>query len=118
MSIKRSLLLNDNWDISLDSDGKIATTAGAYCDAQNVANAIRLFTHDAFLEQGKGVPHFDIDLGIYPAMSKVRSIYRKTALAVENIKDVDTSGVVVDGREIGGSILITNEQSDTATIQA
>ena len=85
MAKKRSLYLNDNWDITLDSNGDIATTAGRYCDAQNVANATRLFTRDAYLAQDKGIPHFAIDLGVAPSLSEVRSWYRKASMAVENI---------------------------------
>ena len=51
---KRSLLLNDKWDIFLSPSGDIALTDGLYCDAQNVANAVRLFTNDAYLAQDKG----------------------------------------------------------------
>ena len=83
---KRSLFLNDKWDITLDSAGNPATTGGLYCDAQDVANAIRLFTRDAFLAQTQGVPHFELDLGRMPALSEVRSWYRKTAVNVENIR--------------------------------
>jgi hypothetical protein len=84
---KRSLYLNYKWDIALDGAGNLATTSGRYCDAQNVANAVRLFTRDAYLRQRQGVPHFDLDLGVKPSLSEVRAVYRETALAVENIAD-------------------------------
>ena len=37
----------DEWDLILDDGGQIVDTAGAYGIAQNVANAVRLFTDDA-----------------------------------------------------------------------
>ena len=116
---KRSLYLNDNWDITLDSAGNIATTAGRYCDAQNVANAIRLFTRDAFLAQTQGVPHFSLDLGLMPALSEVRSWYRKTAVNVENIRSavVDITGIDPETRTLRGIITATSENGQSFTIE-
>lgn len=117
--IKRSLLLNDNWDIGLDGGGNLVTTSGLYCDAQNVANAIRLFTKDAFLAQDKGVPHFDLDLGRMPAFSAVRSVYRRNARAVENIQDATLENLAFDSdtRVLTGVIRATTEQGNTVNVE-
>lgn len=106
MANKRSLFLNTNWDIGLDSSGNPETTSGLYCDAQNVANAVRLFTKDAYLAQNKGVPHFSLDLGVIPALSEVRSWYRKTAKSVENIRSasVEITAVDKETRTLRGTI--------------
>lgn len=106
MANKRSLFLNTNWDIGLDSSGNPETTSGLYCDAQNVANAVRLFTKDAYLAQNKGVPHFSLDLGVVPALSEVRSWYRKTAKSVENIRSasVEITAVDKETRTLRGTI--------------
>ena len=116
---KRSLFLNEHWDITLDGAGNIATTAGRYCDAQNVANAVRLFTRDAYLRQRNGVPHFSLDLGAKPAISEVRAIYRETALAVENIADatVDIAGLDTDTRAMTGTIQATSENGETVSVE-
>ena len=116
---KRSLFLNEKWDINLDSAGNIATTNGRYCDAQNVANAIRLFTRDAFLAQTQGVPHFSLDLGLMPALSEVRSWYRKTAVNVENIRSavVDITGIDPETRTLRGIITATSENGQSFTIE-
>lgn len=116
---KRSLFLNDNWDITLDSAGNPATTGGLYCDAQNVANAIRLFTRDAFIAQNQGVPHFELDLGRMPALSEVRSWYRKTAMNVENIRSavVDITGIDAETRTMKGIITATSLNGQTFTIE-
>ena len=117
--VKRSLFLNDNWDITLSNNGDLVTTSGLYCDAQNVANAIRLFTKDAFLAQDKGVPHFDLDLGRMPAFSAVRSVYRKNAKAVENIRDAVIQNLRVDNdtRALAGVIVATTEDGQSVSVE-
>ena len=116
---KRSLYLNDKWDITIDSSGNLVTTAGRYCDAQNVANAVRLFTKDAYLRQRQGVPHFDLDLSVKPALSEVRAVYRETALNVENIADatVDIAGLDTDTRAMTGTITATSESGETVNVE-
>lgn len=119
MANQRSLLLNGAWDITLDKNGNLATTEGTYCDAQNVANAIRLFTNDAILAQNDGVPHFQIDLGHTPAMSEVRSWYRKKAMGVENIKSasVDIDGIDKATRALTGKVTCINESNEQITVE-
>ena len=102
---KRSLLLNDHWDIFLSPSGDIALTDGLFCDAQNVANAVRLFTDDAYLAKDKGVPHFAIDLGVLPSTAVVRARYRKAAVGVENIAEAEvTITRITDARVMEGYI--------------
>ena len=116
---KRSLYLNEKWDITLDGAGNIATTSGRYCDAQNVANAVRLFTRDAYLRQTKGVPHFEIDLGVMPAVSEVRADYRNAAIGVENIADatVEIAGLDTETRAMTGTITATSESGETVLVE-
>ena len=116
---KRSLYLNNKWDITLDGAGNLATTSGRYCDAQNVANAVRLFTHDAYLRQRQGVPHFDLDLGVQPSLSEVRAVYRETAIAVENIADatVEIAGLDTETRAMTGTIQATSANGETVSVE-
>jgi hypothetical protein len=119
MANKRSFYLNDKWDITLGSNGDMATTSGLYCDAQNVANAIRLFTRDAYLAQTKGVPHFAIDLGVVPALSEIRSWYRQAAMSVENIRtaDVDIVAIDADTRTLRGIVSATTLAGESLTVE-
>ena len=48
----------DEWDLILDDGGQIVDTSGAYGIAQNVANAVRLFTDDAYYFRDRGIPAF------------------------------------------------------------
>jgi hypothetical protein len=116
---KRSLYLNDNWDITLDGAGNIQTTSGRYCDAQNVANAVRLFTNDAYLRQRQGVPHFALDLGVKPSASEVRAVYRNTAMAVENIADASVVivGLDTETRAMTGTITATTDNGGTVNVE-
>ena len=116
---KRSLLLNDEWDITLASTGDIATTTGLYCDAQNVANKIRLFTRDSFLAQDKGIPHFSLDLGTRPPKSAVRSAYRKAARTAENIADavVSINSIGPTDRTLTGLITATTDAGESVSIE-
>lgn len=116
---KRTLYLNNHWDITLDGAGNPATAAGRYADAQNVANAIRLFTKDAYIRQTQGVPHFSLDLGIQPSASEVRAIYRETAMDVENIRDavVEIEGLDTETRAMTGRITATTEDNETVAVE-
>ena len=116
---KRSLLLNKNWDICLNSAGSIAVTTGDYCDAQNAANAVRLFTRDAYLAADKGIPHFEIDLGTMPLEAVLRGRIRSAAVAVENIADAEAVDIQVDPqtRELTGLIRVLNEQGAAIGIE-
>lgn len=116
---KRSLLLNTKWDICLNSAGSIAETDGDYCDAQNVANAVRLFTNDAYLAADSGIPHFEIDLGVMPLAAVLRGRIRAAAVGVENIADAEAVEIAVDRktRELSGLIRVVNDQGAAMGIE-
>ncbi len=119
MANKRSLYLNEHWDITLTPNGDLATTGGRYCDAQNVANAVRLFTNDAYLRRQKGVPHFDLDLAIKPLLSEVRYEYKQAAEAVENIRsaEVEITGLDDETRTLTGIITAVTLDGETVQIE-
>ena len=115
---QRNLFLNSQWDIGLNSNGDLSTTSGLYCDAQNVANSIRLFTKDAYLSQDKGVPHFDLELGKKPPLSAVRQAYRRRGMEMDNIANIQCDGIGLDieNRRLTGRLIVTNETGEQATI--
>jgi hypothetical protein len=112
----RTLLLDTNWDITLDTGGYIATTAGPYAIAQNVANAVRLFTDDAYFDADKGIPHFQIELGHKPPYSILRTRILKAARAVEGVADA-TVTFNREERKLGGEILLTLTNGTTANVE-
>ena len=107
-----TLLLDDNWDLTLDAGGGIAVTQGAYGVAQNVANAVRLFTDDAYYDPERGIPHFAIDLGVVPDLSVARNRIRRAALGVDGVADAEVEITDVVDRTLGGNIALTIETGE------
>ena len=109
-------LTPDNWDITLDSSGRLQTSASAYAIAQNVANAVRLFTNEAFFAMDEGIPHFEIELGYTrPALSVLRARIREAALNVEGVLDAAVNLDGVQGRKLTGEILLTVADEDKSS---
>lgn len=112
----RTFLLNDNWDITVDGSGNIAAVDDAYAIAQNVANAVRLFTNDAYFDADKGIPHFDIELGRRPPLSVLRTRILQAARAVDGVVDASVE-FNPDKRILGGTIMLTLADGDTANVE-
>ena len=109
-------LTPDNWDITLDSSGRLQTSANAYAIAQNAANAVRLFTNEAFFAMDEGIPHFEIELGYTrPALSVLRARIREAALNVEGVLDAAVSLDGVRDRKLTGEILLTVADEDKSS---
>ena len=109
-------LTPDNWDITLDSSGRLQTSAAAYAIAQNVANAVRLFTGEAFFAMDEGIPHFEIELGYTrPALSVLRARIREAALNVEGVLDAAVNLDGVRDRKLTGEILLTVADEDKSS---
>lgn len=112
-----TLLLNGDWDITQDGEGNIATVLDAYAIAQNVANAVRLFTKDAYFDQDKGIPHFDIELGHTPPLSVLRSRIIKAAKSVEGVADAVVTFDTFDDRILRGEVLLTTTSGETINVE-
>ena len=109
-------LTPDNWDITLDSSGRLQTSASAYAIAQNVANAVRLFTNEAYFAMDEGIPHFDIELGkTRPALSVLRARMREAALNVKGVLDAQITLDDVQDRKLTGEILLTVADGDKSS---
>lgn len=106
----------DTWDLTLDSGGNIATSTGAYGIAQNVANASRLFTQDAYYNPERGIPHFVLDLGRKIRPSLVRSRLVGAALGVEGVRQADVSISGIKDRVLTGNITLILNDGATADV--
>ena len=117
MIMAYTFFLDANWDITLDSSGRLRMSDKAYAIAQNVANAVRLFTQDAFFAQDEGIPHFEIDLGRKPLYSVLRGRVKKAALEVEGVLDavVNLDTPVGADRKLTGEILLTVADEEKST---
>ena len=106
--------LDQNWDITLDASGRLLMSMAAYAIAQNVANAVRLFTNEAYFAMDEGIPHFDIELGRKPLYSVLRGRIKKAALGVDGVLDavVHLNTPVSSDRKLTGDILLTVADED------
>lgn len=107
----QTLKLNGDWDIQTNAAGGIAVSTDEYATAQTCANAVRLFTNDAYFNQDRGIPHFDIELGKPLGISQAELTNRiQTAcLAVEGVTDCKVELEMEEGRVLGGNIYVTTE---------
>lgn len=112
-----TLLLDSSWDLTLDSGNNIATTTEGYAIAQNVANAVRLFTDDAYFDKDKGIPHFDIELGKRPNLSVLRSRIYAAAMEVEGVASAVVTFTSFDDRELKGEIELTTTDGDVINVE-
>lgn len=117
MPIGHTLTLDLNeWDLTLDSGGNIATSVGPYAIAQNVANAVRLFTNDAWYDPERGIPHFIVDLGFLPQESVVRSRIGQAARGVEGVAAARVENLGLEDRVLTGNIRLTTTEGDTSDV--
>ena len=112
----RSLLLDAQWDLTLDDGGNIATCQGAYAIAQNVANAVRLFTNDAYFDADKGIPHFNIELGHKPPYSILRNRILEQARSVEGVAEAEVVFNDPEERVLTGEIFLTTTEGETISV--
>ena len=116
-----TLSLADDWDLHITESGNLPTDTKAQGIAQNVANAVRLFTDDAYYFKNRGIPHFLIELRKTPRLNVLRSRIRRVALEVEGevegVKDAEVRLYGIDdSRNLNGIVLLTLTSGETATI--
>jgi hypothetical protein len=108
MASDYTLNLQDDWDLHVNDAGDIEQTDGAQGVAQNVANAFRLFTKDAYYFEERGIPHFLIELRETPRINVLRSRLKQAALAVEGVKDAEIQLMEADeDRALNGIAKLT-----------
>lgn len=104
-----TLLLNtETWDLTLDEAGNIATATNEYAIAQNAANAVRLFTNDAYFNLSRGIPHYLIELGQDAHLSIVvlSTRIKKTVMSLNGVKTAQVELFIENNRVMGGKIFI------------
>ena len=117
---RKTLLLNSQWDLTLDKSGRIAVAEGAYATAQAVANECRMFTNDAYFETERGIPYYLIALGKKLSPSVLRARLRDAAYLVEDVEDV--TDVVLESldtetRRVTGEIKFTSKEGENAAVE-
>lgn len=117
MSAHTLLLVPEKWDLQLDAGGGIAATQGAYAIAQNVANAIRLFTNDAYYDESRGIPHFAIELKTRPAISILRARAKEAAEGVDGVEHAEITDLELNNRILTGVIRLTLTDGTTTDVE-
>lgn len=107
MSSPHTLLLEDDWDLHVDPAGNLPVSYGGYSVAQNVANAFRLFTEDAWYFPERGIAHFLIELKKEPRLNVLKSRLRQAAMAVDGVVDCEISLLHIEDRDLSGMATIT-----------
>ena len=117
---RKTLLLDSNWDLTLDKAGRIAIAEGAYATAQNVANECRLFTDDACFETERGIPYYLVALGRKLSPSVLRARLRDAAMLVEDVEDVTEvvlESLDTETRRVTGEIQFTSREGENASVE-
>lgn len=105
---RHSLILGDDWDLHVTAAGGLPVATGPEAIAQDVANAFRLFTHDAWYFPERGIPHFLLELSAHPKINVLRQRLRQAALAVDGVADCEVGLFEVDGeRGLNGLAKLT-----------
>lgn len=112
-----TLLLGDDWDIHTDISGNLSRTFEDYSIAQNVANAVRLFTNDAWFFPERGIPHFALELNRHPKLAVLKTRIKEAAIAIEGVKDCEVTLLDNEERVLSGILTLTLESGDTINVE-
>lgn len=112
MSSPHTLTLDFDWDLHVDPAGNLPVSLEGYSVAQNVANAFRLFTSDAWYFPERGIAHFLIELKKGPRLNVLKSRLKQTAMQVDGVKDCEIVLLNVEDRDLSGLATITLTSGD------
>lgn len=104
---RRTLELDEKWDLMLTAGGDIALANDAFATAQNVANEARLFLNDAYFTQDQGAPYYNISLGQRTNSATVAAYWRKAASNVDDVRGITeliVNPVEIESRNLTGDI--------------
>lgn len=107
-----SLLLNDSWDIQLDSSGDLAMTEGAQRIAQDVACYEKTFYGEPYFAAQEGVPYLQRELAELPPPELVRERANARALEVPDVAEAETVLTEFTGRVLTGVIYVTSTEGE------
>lgn len=111
-----TLELSDEWDLQLDNSGNIKVVSDDYAVAQNVANAIRLFTDDAWYNPERGISHFLIELKKSPLLAVLKVRLKDAALNTPGVADASISLLTAEGRDLSGIAFLTLTNGETLDV--
>ena len=114
-----TLLLDENWDLTLDAAGNLAVATGHYAIAQDVASAVRTFRGEIWYDRTDGIPYIEQVLGVTPTPS-LQFLKAQFVGAAMTVPGVVSAKCFLTGpgksREVGGQIQITNDRDNRLTV--
>ncbi len=104
-----SLLLDViTWDLCLDSKGNIAVANEPYCNAQDAACHLRLFSGELRYDITQGMPYEWQILGNWPAPSVLKAYMAAQALLATGVTSARPIITSWADRTIGGAVIVGN----------
>lgn len=111
------LLAPDSWDLFVDPNGNIAECYADYAVTQNVANACRLFTNDAYYDPDRGIPHFAIELKRKPALSILKTRLKEAAENVEGVGYASVNNLNIVNRQVSGQLNLLLNDGEVTNVE-
>lgn len=116
--LTKSLLLTDQWDITLDDTGSMAITANPYAVAQDVACACSTFLGEAWYDTTLGIPYYERILGHWPGTQLINTKMTTEAKKLPYVQAAFcTTTVGKADRLASGVMTITDTNNVQTTIQ-
>jgi hypothetical protein len=114
----QTLLLSvDNWYLTLDASGNIATASGPYALAQDVASACKVFAGELWYDTDQGIPYLENILGQSPPLQYIKSQLEDAALTVPGVVSALCVLAGLNGRLLSGQIQIIDITGATTNVQ-
>lgn len=110
------ILLTEDWDLTVDVNGNIATCVAPYSIAQQVVNEIKLFDGEGWYDQSQGTPHFAHVLGVNTNLGLIRKILLDRADGVDGVMRSDMDMYIDQDRALHGDIYLQSENGDTLNV--
>lgn len=110
------LLVQNAWDLCLDSSGNIALASEPYSLAQDVASAVKTFLGELYYDTTQGIPYFSEVLGELPPASLLTGYIENAALTVPDVVAATCTITSFNAREVAGQISFTDSSGTTTTV--
>lgn len=112
----KSLKLTDEWRLTLNSAGNLATVDGTPRVAQDVASYERTFRAEPIYAVDRGVPYFSRELANLPQNELVIARANAAALEVPGVATVQTVLGTLEGRTLTGDIRVTTTDGEVINV--
>jgi hypothetical protein len=110
------LLVQDAWDVCLDSSGNWAMATAPYALAQDTASAVKTFLGEIYYNTLLGIPYFTQVLGYNPPASLLAGFIEQQALTVPTIMTSSFTITGFNNREVTGQVVSTDSSGQTITV--